>query len=93
MNTKRKSDVLEEIPEIKELQKRMKEEKNELMKLQQFLAQTKNKISLMETKLQATAKELSDFETSKSNNNTVPDDDKEINGEVEDELPFGFITV
>jgi len=63
------------------------------MKLQQFLAQTKNKISLMETKLQATAMELSDFEASKSNNNTVPDDDKEINGEVEDELPFGFITV
>jgi len=27
MNTKRKSDVLEEIPEIKELQKRMKEKK------------------------------------------------------------------
>ena len=70
MNNPRKEDVLEELPDVETLQKRMKQEKKELTKLRQLLTETYHKISSLETKVRTTEKQLSDLEDSTSNKNT-----------------------
>ena len=70
MNNKRNADVLEELPDLEKLRKRMEQEKKELTKLRQLLTETYHKIALLETKVRTTEKQLSDIEDSTSNKNT-----------------------
>ena len=104
MKNQRKADVLEELPDMEKLRKRMKQDHEELIKLRQLLTETYHKIALLETKVQTAAKELSDFEDSTSNNNTKndsirdADQNKEENSDCDEddeleESSIGFITV